>query len=538
MQKCHPVPVGCPHTDHRAHVPRTPPIAVRAIVVSSLSPSPPRPGAADTLITKAGTGTAGSRRRRIDGRRRAAERPARACAPRPTAPSSSPTAPITASAASRPTGRSPPSPAPARPAASATAARRSSPRSTARAMSPSRQTASPTTSPTAGGNRIRRVDAAGTITTVAGNGTAALHGRQRPRPPRAASTGPQRRSAVTPTGRHAHRRHHQQPHPPWSPPACISTVAGNGTAASTGDGSPANLASVNLPQDVAAAAGAYLIADTAGHRIRRGLDSGGTITTVVGTGTACAGHHLAGAATTAPAATTGRAQRVRHHRRPTSTEQLGFAGHRRLPPTDRVPTSRAPPASITTVDRLGAPRKAHRRPRCVATPRPAALGSLNAPRGLLDLPWTAATLVADDGHQPTCGPASPTRSPPHRPAPPAPPAPTGPTGATGLAGRLPAGHRRHRLAPQLAVAFASVKLTARAARPTTLRIVLTHGAVVQVRVARGRTVVVARRLSCAGGRKRLPLGLLTAGTYTVTVTATNGAGQATDHATLRVLPGR
>ena len=150
--------------------------------------------------------------------------------------------------------------------------------------------------------------------------------------------------------------------------------------------------------------------------------------------------------------------------------------------------------------------------------------------------------MADTGTT-DCAPASPTASSPHRPAPPAPPAAPARPAPTALPA-LPAPGagwpRRHRAqAPQLAVAFASVKLTARAARPTTLRIVLTDGAVVQVRVARGRTVVVARRLSYrAGGRKRLPLGLLTAGTYTVTVTATNGAAQATDHATLRVLPGR
>lgn len=77
----------------------------------------------------------------------------------------------------------------------------------------------------------------------------------------------------------------------------ISTFAGDGTAASTGDGGPATAASLNLPRGVAAHGDVVYIADTAGHRIRK-VAADGTISTVAGTGTAGAGGD-GGAATSA-----------------------------------------------------------------------------------------------------------------------------------------------------------------------------------------------------------------------------------------------
>ncbi|PAW87328.1 MAG: hypothetical protein B9S33_06445 [Pedosphaera sp. Tous-C6FEB] len=67
----------------------------------------------------------------------------------------------------------------------------------------------------------------------------------------------------------------------------ITTVVGTGVAGSTGDGSPAAAATLNLPYRVATdAAGNLFIAERNGHRIRR-VDAGtGDITTVAGTGTA------------------------------------------------------------------------------------------------------------------------------------------------------------------------------------------------------------------------------------------------------------
>jgi sugar lactone lactonase YvrE len=63
----------------------------------------------------------------------------------------------------------------------------------------------------------------------------------------------------------------------------ITTVAGDGKAAYSGDGGPATQASVNTPQGVAFDLdGGLLIADTFNHVVRR-VDSGGRITTFAGT---------------------------------------------------------------------------------------------------------------------------------------------------------------------------------------------------------------------------------------------------------------
>jgi uncharacterized protein (TIGR03437 family) len=64
----------------------------------------------------------------------------------------------------------------------------------------------------------------------------------------------------------------------------ISTFAGTGNAASTGDGGPASSAALNSPQGLAIdTAGNIYVADTAGHRVRR-IAPNGTITTVAGNG--------------------------------------------------------------------------------------------------------------------------------------------------------------------------------------------------------------------------------------------------------------
>ena len=69
----------------------------------------------------------------------------------------------------------------------------------------------------------------------------------------------------------------------------VSTVAGTGTASTTGDGGAATAATVNTPWDVEVqpgGGGAYYISENGGHVVRR-VSSTGTITTVVGTGAAC-----------------------------------------------------------------------------------------------------------------------------------------------------------------------------------------------------------------------------------------------------------
>ncbi|HEY7618681.1 MAG TPA: hypothetical protein VH834_02865, partial [Solirubrobacteraceae bacterium] len=315
----------------------------------------------------------------------------------------------------------------------------------------------------------------------------------------------------------------------------ITTVAGNGTAASTGDGSPANLASVNQPQDVAAAAdGTYLIADTGGNRIRS-VDAGGTITTVAGTGTACA-------TTTALCGDYGPAVLAQLNGPATVAADAAGTGFVVADTVDNRVRRVSSSGTITPL--VGSGTACAAATALCGDAAPSALASLSQPRGVLDLP-DGSTLVADSGTNRLrarvpdsllAGPAGPA-------GPAGAPGPTGNGGADGRPGAAgepgPAGHDGTVLSPQLAIAFASVKLTARTARATTLRIVLTDAAVVQVRLARGSKVVQTRRLRFrAGGRKRLPLGVLSAGTYAVTVTATTGAAQAADRATLRVLPGR
>jgi sugar lactone lactonase YvrE len=70
------------------------------------------------------------------------------------------------------------------------------------------------------------------------------------------------------------------------PAGTITTVAGVGTAGYAGDNGPALKAQMNTPHGVAVdAAGNLYIADSSNHRIRR-VDKDGIITTVVGTGKA------------------------------------------------------------------------------------------------------------------------------------------------------------------------------------------------------------------------------------------------------------
>ncbi len=136
-----------------------------------------------------------------------------------------------------------------------------------------------------GNNRVRKVDAAGIVTTVAGSGPDGFGGTfagDGGPATNAKLNGPRslafdtvgnlyigdlvnnRVRKVTPTG-------------------TITTVAGSASN-SGGDGGPATGAGLNRPYDVAiTATGELLIADFNNRRIRR-VDGGGVITTVAGTG--------------------------------------------------------------------------------------------------------------------------------------------------------------------------------------------------------------------------------------------------------------
>lgn len=137
----------------------------------------------------------------------------------------------------------------------------------------------------AGNNRIRRVDAASrVITTLAGTGSGDYDGDGGPAAlaslssPSQLAIGPDGDLYVTDTYNNRVRRISLST-------GIITTVAGNGTAASSGDEGPATAASINDPIGLAFDAdGNLFVAEEEGSRVRRVSRSTGVITTVAGTG--------------------------------------------------------------------------------------------------------------------------------------------------------------------------------------------------------------------------------------------------------------
>jgi len=133
-------------------------------------------------------------------------------------------------------------------------------------------------------HRVRRVSPGGIISTVAGTGTGGFSGDD------AAATSAQlnvpRGVAVTADGGFLIADTFNNRVRRVSPAGTISTVAGNGTRGFAGDGGAATSAQLNFPRGVAASAdGGFLIADTENSRVRR-VSPAGTISTVAGTATA------------------------------------------------------------------------------------------------------------------------------------------------------------------------------------------------------------------------------------------------------------
>jgi uncharacterized protein (TIGR03437 family) len=134
-----------------------------------------------------------------------------------------------------------------------------------------------------GNHRVRRVAASGGIATIAGTGTPGFAVENGP-PAAAQLNAPQGlvvdalgRVFIADTSNSRVRR--------ADPGGNIITVAGNGNAAYFGDGTPANRASVNMPEGLALdAAGNLYIADTLDSVVRK-MDPAGTITTIAGFGT-------------------------------------------------------------------------------------------------------------------------------------------------------------------------------------------------------------------------------------------------------------
>ena len=135
-----------------------------------------------------------------------------------------------------------------------------------------------------GNGRIRKVDTSGTISTVAGNGTAGFSGDGGPAT--SAKLNIPRGVAVDSSGNLFIADWSNGRIRKVDTSGTISTVAGDGTFGFGGDGGPATSAQLSFPTGVAVdSSGNLFIADTANHRIRK-VDTSGTISTVAGNGTA------------------------------------------------------------------------------------------------------------------------------------------------------------------------------------------------------------------------------------------------------------
>lgn len=133
-------------------------------------------------------------------------------------------------------------------------------------------------------SRIRRIGADGMINTVAGNGVAGFSGDGEAATaamlnrPQAVALDTAGNLIIADTQNRRIRK--------VDALGVISTIAGTGVEGYSGDGGPAALAMIQQAVDLAAdGAGNVYFADSSGHRIRK-ISSNGIITTVAGTGVA------------------------------------------------------------------------------------------------------------------------------------------------------------------------------------------------------------------------------------------------------------
>jgi sugar lactone lactonase YvrE len=133
-----------------------------------------------------------------------------------------------------------------------------------------------------GNNRVRKIDIAGTITTVAGNGNPSFSGDNYPARSAAINniTGVAADGSgnlyIADKGNNRIRK--------VGTDGIITTIAGNGIAGFSGDGGPATLAELNFPRGLAIdKVGNIFIADQVNCRVRK-VDVNGIITTIAGNG--------------------------------------------------------------------------------------------------------------------------------------------------------------------------------------------------------------------------------------------------------------
>lgn len=131
--------------------------------------------------------------------------------------------------------------------------------------------------------RVRRITPAGIISTVAGNGILSYTGDNGPAA--SASTGFTHSVAVDRAGNVYFTDWSFNRVRKISPSGVITTFAGSGAAAYSGDGGPATSAALSRPRGLTVdAAGNVYIADTGNNRIRKVNVATGTIITIAGTG--------------------------------------------------------------------------------------------------------------------------------------------------------------------------------------------------------------------------------------------------------------
>ncbi len=133
----------------------------------------------------------------------------------------------------------------------------------------------------ASGTAVGQSPPPSTLSTVAGTGTEAHTGDGGPAT--AADIGHPRGIAVLPGGGFVFTEPFLSTVRRVGPDGTITTIAGTGVAGYSGDGGPATAAEVDLPHGVAVTRAGVLFSDAFNHRIRL-ISPDGTITTVAGTG--------------------------------------------------------------------------------------------------------------------------------------------------------------------------------------------------------------------------------------------------------------
>jgi hypothetical protein len=362
------------------------------------------------------------------------------------------------------------------------------------------------------GQRVRRVSPGGTITTVAGTGTVGFNGDGIP----ATSAQISFPVAVAPMadGGFLLADQNNSRVRRISPGGTITTVAGTGTPGFSGDGGPATAAKISNPNGVAVTSdGGFLIGDTQNRRVRR-VAAGGTITTVAGTGA----NGMSGDGGPATAAKIAAPEGV------ATTPDGGFLFADT--PNNRV-VRVSPGGTLTTVAGTGSAGP-------TGDGGPAAAAQLNDPKGVV-VTAEGGFLVPDTDNNRVRFVDADLR-----------PGPQGPQGSQGAQGQQGGPGIQGPQGPQgspgttftrLLVALADDRYKARQGARLRLRYVLTVGSKVTFDVSKGKKRLSRVQRTVGAGRNTVTLKLpKTTGKLTLGLTATGNGQSATDRAKLTLTP--